>query len=203
MRRAHNFIDITGRTYGRWLVMSYQGKSKWLCRCTCGRLISVDAHTLRSGSSRGCGKCYAKKTIQHGMSRSPEYHVWWDMIDRCENPDNPSFDNYGGRGITVCKKWHDILQFLADMGNRPSDGYSIERLDNDLGYSPDNCEWATAKQQSRNTRANVRLVVNGEERTIVEWAEIMMVRPGLIGDRIDAGWPAERAVLTPVLEQKK
>ena len=114
------------------------------------------------------------KTIRdrHGLSGTPEYHIWRLMLSRCQNPKTKCFPSYGGRGIVVCERWNAFTNFLADMGPRPSPKHSIERRNNDLGYSPDNCRWATMREQSRNTRRNVRVTIKGQTRCLSEWVEI-------------------------------
>ena len=129
---------------------------------------------------------------------SPEYRTWKKMRSRCSAaPGTKEYKNYAQRGIRVCRRWDDYSNFLADMGRKPSLDHTIERLDNDRGYEPSNCCWATMKQQSRNRRANRILDVDGVEHTTVEWAEIVDINPNTIRHRLWAGWSARDAVKTP------
>lgn len=135
----------------------------------------------------------------HGLSYQHEYRVWQTMRLRCTDPANPAFENYGGRGITVCERWLNSVQaFVDDMGPRPSPAHEIDRIDNDRGYEPDNCRWATRTENSRNRRSNRLLSHQGETLTLVEWCERLRLPRSTIQKRIDAGWPAERALTTPV-----
>jgi hypothetical protein len=148
------FQDLTGKSFGDWTVLArgvhQYGRTRWLCQCACGSERSVAAVHLVNGKSKSCG---CRKGEDHKMSASPEYRARKKMIDRCHNPSNKDYRHYGGRGIEVCPEWRaSFLQFLADMGPRPSPLLSVDRIDNDKGYSKDNCRWATRSQQAFNRR---------------------------------------------------
>lgn len=138
-----------------------------------------------------------KKTLR--LANMMEYNAWWNMLVRCANPKNPRYAHYGGRGITVCEEWiHDFDQFITDMGQRPTAGHSIERVDNEKGYSKENCKWATRTEQQRNRRSAKLLTVNGETLNQIEWAKRMNIPYTLISMRINRyKWSVENAVLTP------
>jgi len=128
--------------------------------------------------------------------RTPEYNTWKGVRQRCNNKNDPAYKHYGGRGIKVCKRWDDYELFLKDMGHRPSTRHSIDRIDNDGNYQPDNCRWATLSEQRRNTRQNH--VING--KTLIEWSEIYDVPYTLLQSRInESGWSLEKAINTPVM----
>ena len=118
------------------------------------------------------------------------------MRGRCNNPTHQAWPNYGGRGITVCPEWDDFAVFIKDMGERP-DGLTLERIDNNQGYSPDNCKWATHKEQFSNTRTNHNLTFAGRTQTITQWQEELGFKKTLINNRIRRGWSVERALTTP------
>jgi hypothetical protein len=158
--------DLTGMVFGRLTVLAQHGLIKhigttWKCVCVCGNEKIVDRQSLKKGHVRSCGclcrdhcKALAIKRRQGGIvdgKKTKAYGVWQALRDRCNNPNNPAYKNYGGRGITVCKEWNSFPQFLKDMGEPPSKR-SIDRIDNNKGYFAVNCRWATKSEQERNKR---------------------------------------------------
>jgi hypothetical protein len=179
----------------------YRGKAKyrdifWECRCVCGRIRNVKHAFLLNGHHRSCG-CVRYRRHKR-IKYHPDYHLWSTMIQRCTNPKRKGYHNYGGRGITVCERWrHAFENFTADMGPRPSPTHSLERRDNDQGYSPENCYWATWTQQRRNTRFNVVLTFQGETLCITEWALRLGIKAPSLKKRLVNGWTIEAALSTP------
>lgn len=145
-----------------------------------------------------------KASLPHGKTQTPEYHSWRGMIERCENPKSTQYKDYGARGITVCPRWRNsFLAFLEDMGPRPAQTM-LERRKNMQGYEPDNCCWATRKEQARNKRNNRLLTAQGATRTLAEWSEITGLHFTTILTRIGrGGWDIEKALTTPAGTQRK
>lgn len=195
--------DISNQTFSRLTAVAFSkrqgGRSLWKCVCACGNTCEVGISQLRTGHTQSCG-CL-KKDLQtiHGKSNTPEWFSWHDLIDRCYNPADKDYGNYGGRGITVCKRWRESFEnFLADMGERPSPKHTIERKNNSEDYRPDNCKWATALEQGRNRRDNFLITVDGITLCVSEWAERVGINYYTLWSRIQKhGWTPERAVKTP------
>ena len=148
----------------------------WRCRCDCGTEKIVCGRALISGDTQSCG-CFHKETaIKHGMSSTPIYNTWSNLKNRCLNPNSNHFKNYGGRGITVCDEWKDDFQaFYAYVSKLPhfgEDGYSLDRIDNNKGYEPDNVRWADRKTQNRNKRSNICVEYEGKKMTLADAAEL-------------------------------
>ena len=148
---------MTGRVSGRLTVLrrdgsSKRGQAKWLCQCECGNTTSVEGTKIRNGNTQSCG-CGAR--IRHGMNGTPTYHSWVAMKSRCQGGTELSDRYYAGRGIRVCERWQKFENFFADMGERP-EGTTLDRIDNNAGYFPENCRWATPAEQVRN-RKGVKL----------------------------------------------
>lgn len=191
-----------GNRYGRLVLTAHLGNRQYLALCDCGAVKKVrkDWLTRDKGRVVSCGCFRTEARIKHGASAgqlTDEYRIWLGMRDRCRNPRNKKFKAYGGRGINVCARWDDFSLFLSDMGPRPTKEHSVDRVDNDKGYEPGNCKWATRDEQANNTRMNRVLEVNGEVRTLADWARKTGLLHNTIVCRIRRGWPPERAVTEP------
>ena len=201
-------IDISSRRFGKLLALKRsgvgsQGNVTWICKCDCGNTITKESKTLRAGDTISCG-CYfleiaAKKgrlRKTHGKTNTRTYQVWSNMKGRCFNKDNEKFFYYGGRGITVCKRWMKFSNFLADMGEAP-DHMTLDRKDVNGNYELSNCHWATQKYQQNNRRNNKRITFNGKTLTLSQWEESIGISQDKLQCRLRRGWSADRALSTP------
>lgn len=181
-----------------------KGHVYWLVKCKCGNTKEVSSTNLLNNSVKSCG-CMSSKWIsasltKHGMKETGTYKSWSEMKRRCHGPSSNKYKNYGGRGIKVCERWRQSFDaFLTDMGPRPGQEYSIDRKDNNGDYCPENCRWATKKQQNNNRRDTILLTVDEQIKPLSEWADIYKINRVLLWLRIyRLKWSVEDAVKTPV-----
>ncbi len=210
--------DIVGKKFGRLKVIRLYEKRNsyyyYLCKCDCGNETVVCRSSLIYGFTKSCG-CLAKE-LKYGNRKNKNlkctkeykilYRRWGHILDRCTNPKCPNFTEYGGRGITVCREWLDFENFYNwsihngfYISKNPYQ-CTIDRIDNDKGYNPNNCRWVNNKQQSRNRRNNVMLTFNNQTFCISEWAERTKISRSAICHRLERGWSIEKALTTPILK---
>lgn len=172
-------IDLTGKVFGRLTVRFFVQRetsrlSFWKCQCSCGMETVCSTADLNRGHSTSCGCFGREKRVEssttHGLSNIPEYSIWQEMKDRCNNPKNRSYHNYGGRGIGYSKRWEKFENFYEDMGPRPNSKLSLERKNNNKGYGRANCVWDTKKVQAGNTRSNRWIKYAGKKMILSDWA---------------------------------
>lgn len=203
------WTDLVGKRFGRLVVLRRDfrrnGKWYWRCLCDCGAEKVVFTNLLtRTNGSRSCG-CLQRETRaasnrKHGRSGDPIFAVWRTMIARCHAPYHIEYRRYKKRGIYVCDRWRNsFTNFLADMGERPSDAHTIERIDNNGPYSPKNCRWATKKDQARNRHNTPIVTFRGDTKSLAEWCEQLGFKYRTVWRRIHmSGWPIELALSSPL-----
>ena len=204
--------NLTGQKFGLLTVIerckenTKQGKPQWLCKCDCGNTHTVSAASLKSGKVKSCG-CLSKnpRTYKHGMTKTNLYSIWHNMKDRCYRKSHHAYKDYGGRGIYVCAEWKDdfIPFYEWAISSGYHDGLSIDRKDNDMPYSPDNCRWVTMQTQANNRRTNHLITYNGETKTLTEWSRVFNCSYAMILRRLESGWDIEKALTTPNLKPRK
>lgn len=208
---------LSGRRFDRYLVTGdspviVKSKRKWECRCDCGRVRIVLAYDLLRGASNSCG-CKSREIASirmkkinttHGMTFTSEFNTWCNVIQRCNNPNDTAYRRYGGRGIRVCDRWSGSFEnFYADMGPKPSPEHSIDRINNDGNYDPENCRWATRKEQLSNKGNNRMIEFDGRKQTITEWGREFGLSMELISYRLGRGWSICRALTTSPRQSRR
>lgn len=203
-------IELTGERFSKLLVVEYSysrnGKAYWKCVCQCGKEVIVEGFSLRSGHTKSCG-CLRKidglePRYRHGYINQRLYKIWSNMKTRCTNPNHPFYKDYGGRGITYCSDWDDFVLFKEwAFANGYNDDLSIDRINVNGNYVPENCRWVDMKTQNRNRRNNHLITFNGETHCISEWAEITGIKRETIKSRLKYGWSIEKVLTTNVKNQ--
>lgn len=212
------FIDLIEKKFGRLTVVEkggylYGNRLAWICRCECGKTKAIYGASLKQGKTRSCD-CLkdeisgdrigtASRTHGEGSKKTIEYNSWASMRQRCLNINNPAYESYGGRGIDICERWNRYENFLIDMGRKPSGEYSIERKDNNKGYFPSNCKWATKEEQANNRRSSRLIVHKGRMLTLARWAKDKKMTSSQLWKRLANGWNMQDALSTPIRSLNK
>ena len=202
--------ELTGQRFGRLVVESFayagaHGRSMWNCKCDCGKSAIVGTGQLKRGRKKSCG-CLRRETakmmmMKHGGTYTRLYSIWEAMKARTEYSSSQSYENYGGRGIKVCDEWRHDFQKFHDwaMAHGYQDDLTIDRIDVNGNYCPENCRWATKKEQGRNKRDIPKITYNGETLTLAEWSEKLDIKKTTLQTRIyNLGWSVKEAFETPV-----
>lgn len=194
--------DLTGQKFGRLTVIKMadyrkKGKITWVCRCDCGNYVDMPGINLtKANGTKSCG-CICKK---HGMFGTRIYNVWHTMKERCYVKSQSSYPNYGGRGIKVCEEWQEFIPFMEWAyangydENAPRGQCTLDRIDPSGNYEPNNCRWATYKEQANNTKSTVFLTYKGETKPASEWSKIVGISQSAITQRKNRGWTDEECL---------
>lgn len=208
VRENRRKINIVGQRFGLLSVVKEadrvikDGKMitrQWECLCDCGVTVVVRQMALITGNTNSCGCAKRQRfrllVTKHGQSKHPSYGTWKRMIQRCHNPNNPNYKDYGARGIVVCDRWrHSFPAFLSDTGHLYQPGLTIERINNDGNYEPDNVRWATRTEQANNQRSNHLISMDEHVQTISQWAHEYGVSPRLVYKRLRRGWSLKKSL---------
>ena len=200
---------LEGQRFGRLIVIREVGRNTagsalWLCKCDCGGEKTVSSYHLRSGITQSCGCIKREQNVEmfttHGETHTPLYKLWGGIKNRCYNPNEPKYANYGGRGIKVCSEWESSYESFKNwcLQNGYKKGLTIERKDVDGDYSPQNCIFATQKVQQNNRTNNHRITYQGVNKTLSEWADYIGMGYKVLEHRINRGWSIEDALTIPI-----
>lgn len=210
-------LDLTGQQFGRLTVqrrssVNQGSQAAWECVCSCGsnKVTTTSGSNLKRGLVQSCGCLRREKArehaktlpsnpnLKHGMRHTRVYNIWLKIKQRCTNPNDEKYPDYGGRGIQVCSHWLESFEnFYADMGNPPSNHHSIDRRDTNGNYDKANCRWATNVEQQNNKRTNLLITWSGRTMTAAQWGKEIGIDGRRLADRIRKGWTPERTLTTP------
>lgn len=199
------FKDLSGQKFGRLTALyrlhNYHKKcTYWLCICDCGNLKIIKYIHLTSGHTKSCGclqkEIVYKQSTKHGLEGTRLYNTYYNMRSRCYNKNNKEYKNYGGRGITICDEWlNDFMAFYNwSINNHYQENLTIDRIDNDVGYSPSNCRWVNNTSQQRNKRNNNIITINNESHCLSEWCELLKIKRDTVYKRLKYGWDIYKAL---------
>ena len=205
--------DYIGKRFSNLVVVGLDNSrdhfnsNHWIFLCDCGKEFSDYPSRVLSGHKKSCGCQKGKSSLVHGCNGDEFYPTWWGMMRRCYNKESHNYERYGGRGIAVCEEWHDpkaFIQWARETIGHKEIGLTLDRADNNKGYSPENCKWSTAKSQANNKRNNTLYTINGQTKTITQWCEYYKINKDVVLVRIhQLGWPVEVALKTPLKKVSK
>lgn len=205
-------IDLTGKKFNLLTVVeraenSCNGRARWRCLCECGNYTVVASSNLINGAVKSCGCLVTSNhSFKHNQSKTRLYRIWALMKSRCENPNVKSYEIYGGRGIQVCAEWNNNFESFQEWAKKTgySDSMTIERIDNDKGYSPENCTWISKSEQSKNRRSCILIEYNGKTQNLTEWCKELGIDYKRVNNRMKKlGMPFEVAISKPVEVSKR
>lgn len=202
-------INLEGQRFGRLVAIEPiprpGSRRRWRCKCDCGNETLTPTQNLLSGKAKSCGCMKIEKATKHGDSRTRIYRIWNGMKNRCNNENEIGYENYGGRGITVCEEWNNSFEEFRDWSfeNGYKEGLTIDRIDVNGNYEPSNCRWVTMAEQNRNKRDNVYLTYNEETKILGDWARLFGIKNNTLSRRIKDGWTVEQALTIPASKQNR
>ena len=209
------YQNLTGSKFGYWTVKNHSHKDKWGnhyfgCVCDCGETGVIAACNLRSGKTTSCGCKPKPMGSKGGISRHPLYRKWSAMNERCNNPQDAGYIYYGASGIKVCEEWHKsnpdgFINYKRDierLGSPLQPDMQIDRINNNGDYAPDNVRWASRKTQMNNRRCNLEFEINGETKTLKQWAEVVGIKYSTLRERIMRNWGIIKALTKPVQQMR-
>lgn len=215
--RNPGYEDLTGRKFGRLLVIKYAGKKgnkrkriAWLCKCDCGKQVEILGENLKQGISKSCG-CYCiqrikNKNTKHGFTKTRIFNIYIKIKERCLNEHSKAYKDYGGRGIVICNEWLGESGFINFKNWADKNGYSesltIDRIDNNGNYEPSNCRWVDKKVQANNRRSNRKIKYNGMEKTIAEWSDFYNIPYMRIYTRLKLKMPLCEVFNTNIIKKR-
>lgn len=219
IKRSHRFKDLTGQRFNKLKVIELSfiknKRAYWKCQCDCGNIRIVNAGHLKNGHTKSCGCLKGCKegnenpSYRHGLRHSKLYQTWVNMKTRCYNSNNKTYKNYGGRGIKICEEWlnkeNGFINFYNwAIENGYKEGLTIDRIDVNGDYKPNNCRWANWKKQQNNRGNNFKITYNNKTHTLQEWSEILPIEisSSTLRNRITKKWDIEKAFTTPVDRRK-
>jgi hypothetical protein len=193
-------LDITGNKYNMLTVIKYDGNGIWTLKCDCGNIVHMRTRNFKYGQNRGCGCMAHANSGTHKLSNTRIYSIWEAMKARCQNKHNKYYRHYGGRGIVLCDEWQKFEPFYEwSMNNGYMDNLTIDRIDSNGNYEPNNCRWSTRKVQANNTRRNIYIEYNGKTKTQAEWADLLGISYDTMRWRF-RHWTIEKALTEPINE---
>lgn len=200
--------DIIGKKFNKLTALKMLGKGYYLFKCDCGTIKKIKRYNVISGQTKSCG-CYHKETVgsynkRHGLSKHPLYKTWHNMRSRCKNPNATKYYIYGGKGIKVCSEWDNNFKSFYDWSIRSGykKGLSIDRINSNGDYEPNNCRWTTITKQNNNTSQNHLITYYGKTMTIAQWARYKGLSQKILSERIRRNWSIKRALSTPKVDIK-